>query len=373
MLPNSCNRILIPVCRSNNIRNFSISRMLDLGGAPTDHSSSNKAPVRTVNASKNSKVRAVCFDFTVVTMTVQESKNGLGKKAVATSSSSNHDARSSSTIQPDMRAVQEVAKLLNVDFNSNTNEASASKSRLSPKEQRDLDRLMGEQERVDTNQDESAVAKKDFHPLDNDIRFKYAKKLQQKGVSGYSPHAQQDSTSRNDASDHLAARAAVMADSTNITGNKWMAQTGTGSLLQYLTQRSIYIALLPEPDTNAESATTLASMQAFQKQLQSTVIIDVLLQRTETENNTATLLLQESLKQLDLSQEPSKVLIVSNKDNYLKAAKDLGCISCRIHQPGTPRGNVSAQYTVESIPDVRTVVDEMNGISFSALFTTSKR
>ncbi|GKY98009.1 hypothetical protein MPSEU_000759000 [Mayamaea pseudoterrestris] len=366
-----------------NLSNF--SRMLDLGGSPTDHSTK---LVRTVNASKNSKIQAVCFDFDVLTMSDDESMRSqvaaLKQNDTNTNSTS---TKAKSTILPDMHSVQQVAKLLNVNLDSlsDPSKSAGRGDKLSAKEERDLERMIGgSSSGKDARAAESQnklTGPKNYNPFDSDIRSKYAAKLAQKGASP-STSAASDS-SRGDASFHLAARAAAVAETSSspASNHKWLAQTGTGALLQYLTKRSIFLALLPKPVDSDETAAALSfrDMQDFANQIKSTVVIDVLTQhkgagdkenqrqQLSSSSSIAQQLLQSTLHDLNYAKEPSKVLMVSDRDDYLKAAKNLSCFTCRIHRAGTPRGNVSAHYTVSSVSKVQGVVDEMNGISFSAL------
>jgi len=61
------------------------------------------------------------------------------------------------------------------------------------------------------------------------------------------------------------------------------------------------------------------------------------------------------------------ILLVSDQDSYLKAAKDMGMVTCRIRPKNAKRGNVSTTYEVETILQVENVVNEMNGISYNAV------
>ena len=358
------------------------SRLLDLGGSPTEHSTTKL--VRTINASKNSKIQAVCFDFDVLTRNVKESQKQQEQEAVTPSSETVATTATTSTsrMQPDLTAVQTVAKLLNVNLDATT---ASRRDKLSLKEERDLERMMGEDktgsDAATTTSTTRKPAPKNYNPFDNDIRSKYAAKLAQKGASPTTSTTTTNTTSsRGDASFHLAARAAAVTEHASTGGNKWLAQTGTGALLQYLTRRSIYLALLATPAGSSNSNTASASssssslqtMQDFQTQVKSTVVIDVLAANTNSQQS-AQQLLQSTLSDLHYSQEPSQVLVVSDRDDYLRAAKDLQCMTCRIHRQGQPRGNVSAHYTVPDLAQVQTVVDELNGISYSALNSKSTR
>lgn len=352
------------------------SRMLDLGGSPTEHSSS---VVRTVNASKNCKIQAVCFDFDVLTKSVDEIDQ---QQAASMMMKETNPTRASPSllVAPDMTAVQQVAQLLNVSLDSRQTTSKHS-DELSDKEEQDLKRLMamsGDEEETSASTPSTVVEPKrpkNYNPLDQDIRSKYAAKLAQKRASVTDTVSSDTSTMKGDASFHLAARAAAVTQGRPST--KWLAQSGTGALLQYLTRRSIRLALFSTTRTNERhapndsetSSSQLHAMQNFQAQVKSTVMIDVL---TANSNNELSLeqLFRNTLEALDCVQEPTKLLVVSDRDDLLRVAKDASCVTCRIHRPKQPRGNVSAHYTVPSVAQVQGVVDEMNGISFNALNKT---
>jgi hypothetical protein len=64
---------------------------------------------------------------------------------------------------------------------------------------------------------------------------------------------------------------------------------------------------------------------------------------------------------------PPRCLWVSDRDDCLRAAKEAGLLTARIVRPNARRGNVSAHYTVETVGEIMTVVNEINGISFNAV------
>ena len=70
-------------------------------------------------------------------------------------------------------------------------------------------------------------------------------------------------------------------------------------------------------------------------------------------------------KELDV--HVNKIMVVSDKDDYLKAAKDLGMITCRLRPKNARRGNVTAHYNASSVPEVQDVVNDVTGISFNAV------
>jgi methionine salvage enolase-phosphatase E1 len=73
----------------------------------------------------------------------------------------------------------------------------------------------------------------------------------------------------------------------------------------------------------------------------------------------------KSLKSFNL--DPTNVLLVSDRDDYLRAGKDCGMVTCRIRPLNAPRGNISTHYSVPLVPEVKDVINEINGISFNAV------
>jgi hypothetical protein len=217
-----------------------------------------------------------------------------------------------------------------------------------------------------------------------DIRSKYAAKLSQKGLGGGIESVQlarqqaEDSMQRGDAGGHWAARkmVAVSTEAPPSVGRppggaataKWMAQTGTGRLLQYLTRRSIKIVLVPSQLTLTEEESTEGDdMRALRRQLQD-VVFDALIVPDPGSHPTPDAALRQAVRVLGReSESPSTALLVSSREEHLRAAKSRGWVTCRIRPKNAPRGNVSTHYMVEAVPDVRQVVDEINGISYSAV------
>lgn len=365
--------------------------MLEMGGAPSAANDSTTL-IRTANASKNSKLQAVAFDFEVlvrdVTSSSPASSHGIDDDAAEEPpfkpSSSSSTSPTMSTLQPNLTKISEVASLLNVKMDMGGG-GTASERTPTPSS--------------------SQSSSSDFNPLGNDVRSKYAAKLQGMGISGgiqtveHAKSQAEDGLLRGDAAGHLVARKlAVGHDADGVagcgsssknsgSGSRWMALAGAGRLLAYLTHRSIRIALLP----TVSKATTKTnkqgdnddddiirqeeeSMRDLAQQLKKDVIIDILVPKEKNQNGaTATdihYLTKQSLKEhvLDtLGMDPKKVLLVTDKEAYLKAGRDLGMLTCRLQPKNARRGNISTHYTVPSVVQVRGVIDEMNGISFNAV------
>ena len=307
--------------------------MLDMGGMPS--ASNDQSLIRTVNASKNSKLQAVAFDFDVLTRAIEDSKRDEVASNSAATTTTNTANVAASAVKPDLDQVQQVASLLNVSIDTgHTTDAPAPRKEL-PKTR------SGE-----------------------DIRAKYASKLKG-GLPGIevAKSEVEDPSKKGDAAGHLTARAMAIKN-TAASPTKWMALTGTGKLLSYLTHRSIRIALLPNPTIKdpERREQELKFMKDFSKQLKE-IVVDAVVPFDESKS-IETMLRKEVLDELNL--HPNKILIVSDKDDYLKAAKDLGMITCRLRPKNARRGNVTAHYNTADVPSVQEVVNEITGISFNA-------
>jgi hypothetical protein len=318
-----------------------IGRMLDLGGMPSG--ANDRTPVRAVNASKNSKLQAVAFDFEVLTRSIEasETNNSTAAAAEAASTANTTSTKPLGAVQPDLDLIHQVGSLLQVN----------------------VDTGKGKGEGATTNNNKKAPAPK-VDMRHQDIRAKYAAKLKG-GVPGLELAKSQveNSLQRGDAAGHLAARKNAISE-TAASPTKWMALTGTGKLLSYLTHRSIRIALLPNPKLDAAAQTKQTdAMEQFKRQLKN-IVVDAVV--TLGEDSTLSRSLETGvLKELDM--QPGQVLIVSDQDHYLKAARDLGMLTCRIRPLSARRGNVTTHYSAASVPEVQEIVNEINGISFNAV------
>lgn len=294
--------------------------------------------------------------------------------------------------------VRQVAELLHVDLAGATS-SSSSKRRFRDDDHDDLllstgpSAAAGSPPPQGQTEEEPLLASDDKHhhhalfAAGNRIASKYADKLRRRGLEGglaaveLAKHQVQDTTtttttttlSRGDAAGHLAARKIAAAAGSSSSKSSWMAMTGTGALLQYLTQRSIKIVLLPSrpsfDDDDGDKAMDPRPlneqegerMEEFTRQLNS-VAFEALLKDGRLG---PTKLVQSSLQKLKM--DPNLVLLVSDRDDYLRAAKEASFLTCRILAPNARRGNISAHYRVASIPEVQEVVNEVNGISFNAV------
>jgi len=303
-----------------------------MGGMPS--ASNDQSLIRTVNASKNSKLQAVAFDFETLTRSLEETKRD--DLTIATPKSPK-TIPSASSVQPDLDQVHQIASLLKIS--------------------------------VDTGKEDHATKLTKKEPpkthFGQDIRAKYASKIKG-GLSGVELAKSQieDTLKGGDAASHLAAREMV-AKTMSASPTKWLASAGTGKLLSYLTFRSIKIALLPNPQLKdpERQKTEFQYMKDFSTQLKE-IVVDAVVPFDQSQ--TIKMMLQQHvLDEMDV--HPNKFLLVSDKDEYLRAAKELGMITCRLRPRNAKRGNVTAHYNTPDISSVQEVVNEISGISFSAV------
>ncbi|KAG7362886.1 hypothetical protein IV203_026246 [Nitzschia inconspicua] len=354
-------------------RSLSISRMLDMGGMPS--ASNDRTPIRTINASKNSKLQAVAFDFEILIKSspgTDSSSNNINinnnnnKSATPPKGMDSSDLRLNTRPTADLDQINQVANLLKVDINAdsptfknpykesvssfgNTTGTTSLPTPPSPPKPK--------------------LPKTAPH---EDVRAKYARKLKG-GLAGIELAKSQveESLAKGDAAGHLAARKMVMQDTPphSSGGSRWMANSAASKLLTYLTHRSIRIVLLPDPKRvgNAEKQQQEQDwMRDFQTQLRD-VVIDVAVPSLQSADEaTLSQTLQKNVLN-ELSMDPALVLVVSDRDDYLKTAKDLGMLTCRLQPKNARRGNITAHFTSPSVDNVQEIVNEINGISFNAV------
>mmetsp|Transcript_16533 Transcript_16533/g.40411 ORF Transcript_16533/g.40411 Transcript_16533/m.40411 type:complete len:376 (+) Transcript_16533:97-1224(+) len=332
-------------------------RMIDMGGMPSG--SSDNSYIRHADASKNSKLQAVAFDFETLTTF---GKNKDQQQVQDTNKSKTASTTTSSSIKPDAGRIEQVASLLNVELPGTSSPATTQSSSSSspPPPTPNLNKLPNE-----------------------DIRAKYARKLQG-GLAGIelAKNQVENSLAKGDAPGYSVARKLAVSSggAAANSNNKWMAMSGTGVLLSYLSHRSIKLALLPNPlekekkDEDNDNDDQLHSMESLRKQLKD-VVIDCIVDPTKLQKVPTNrknhpvhqlLLEQQLLKEFD-TVHPNAILVVSDKDPYLKAAKELGMLTCRLQKPNARRGNVSAHFNIPTLEQVQEVVNEINGISFNAV------
>lgn len=348
--------------------------MLDMGGMAS-------ASVDTsLDVGKNNKVKAIALDFDLITRSIGKDKQKVveemgGKnplKEMNNFASADKKSEDNSNILPDTVLVQDMAKLLNVQLGDENTEPS--KKRIDEKDD-DLSLLLGSPEqRKDKSKAKSEEKREvsNFDPSATDIRSRYAAKLRSKvegGLAGVelAKSKKEESLKMGDAAGHLVARSIAASNTVSTSGSKWMASTGVGSLCSFLSNRSMKIALIPTPSlkNNDEVERIRVAMQDLSKQLPQ-VKFTLLGMDKDTEGRNAKEILESILSRIEA--EPISTIVVSDRDDYLGSARDLGIFTCRIRKKNAPRGNITTNYSVERADEVIDVVNELNGISYNTVF-----
>jgi len=205
------------------------------------------------------------------------------------------------------------------------------------------------------------------------------------GVAGLELAKSQRETqaSKGDAEGHLTARAISMATKVATSGSQWLAGTGTGALLEFVKGRNMKVALLPKPLGKNDDDTTVAGegnrMEQLVRQLPK-IKFDVVIKsgdeaisdkiateerETITRKSISASVLNTVLAKTNIP--PISTLVVSDKDDYLEMGRSLGMYTCRIHVPNTRKGSASSHFVVNDISEVKTVVNELNGVSFTSV------
>jgi len=353
------------------------SSMMDMGGVPQS-----QADTR-INVGKNNKVMAVALDFHLITRSIEARRLLADEENAARNNSRDvkKAAIQSNTIKPDISIVQSMANLLNVNLSGDSPTVSKQ-----PEKEDDLSAILGSEE--DAKEEDKKSSTRQRAPPHMDIRDKYASKLKKKidgGVAGLElANSEKENTmSKGDASLHMSARNLMsqegMMQTTNTSSSRWLATTGVGKLLSFLSSRSMQIALLPLPSTISRPQTdehvkqTEEEMESLTRQLPN-VKFDVMIpdgrrrgdEQTERSNdNTAHDIIQNVLSKIE-EVPPVKFVVVSDRDDYLKAARDNGMFTCRIQPLNKRRGNITTNYNVDDVASVQDVINEINGISFNA-------
>jgi hypothetical protein len=237
-------------------RALSFSRMLDLGGAP-----SAKLEKSLVDVSKNCQIQAVCFDFDTLTRSIKDERaapRDAHDRTIQKEVKHADDQLSEVTsagILPDLTVVQSIARLFQKDSKSIPNFGTSNHDSTTHRTPIDDDmslRIGETSDRINKEFDHSNRSKS-LPEVSTDISIRYASKLSKKNIIGGLPGIQQakqhavEAMTKGDASSHLTARKIVAADSVMDRTKRWMAFTGTGSLLKFVSLRSMKIALLPTP------------------------------------------------------------------------------------------------------------------------------
>lgn len=373
------------------------SSMLDMGGVPE------AGTAKRVDLGRNNKVKAVALDFNLITRSIEAQKArgeaDAKKQQVSASGGGGSSAGigHSTTVQPNTGMVENIANLLNVKLGGETGrkkaevddnisgltgEASIGAAQtdeigssilgvLSKKPSSPSSRREEENVRPKAAESRSKADRTKAKPF-LDARSKYADKLRKKldgGLAGVERAnvERAEALQRGDAAGHLTARK-IAASQAVLSGSKWLATTGAATLLQYLTSRSVRVALLPVPN-NGDTGSTEAEgerMETLVRQLPQ-ARFDVLLKDGST---SADSILSRAEEELD-DVPALETLVVSDREDYLRSAKEAGMFTCRVRPLNAPRGNVSTSYTVSSVAEVEEALDELNGISYNTVFSNA--
>lgn len=399
------------------------SRMMDMGGAPQAKSS-----VKLDFGQKN-KVQAIALDFNLITRAVEEASSkgttvgsssvlGSTTKTNIDSGGRNSSPKASSSIfergsavMPNVGLIQDIANLLNVNMGGE--EETNNKKNTSDPDEATLATLFSKTSNDGDESTSTAVTSKTSssttttpnkptmsnipnqqHPFLSDIRSKYASKLEKKidgGVSSLDRHQEDKLSSRGDAAFHLAARAIATnknnpGSTTSTTGPaRWLAASGTSKLLSFLSSRSMKIALLPIPrsehagpnvsalSTLVQDSSSSSSSRAMEDLTQQLPQVQFhLLIKTNDGIDSANVIVRQVQDTMskDHGILPMSTLLVSDRDDYLREGRDMGFYTCRIRPKNVRRGNVTTNFTTETIAEVEDVINELNGLSMNSVLTS---
>jgi hypothetical protein len=343
------------------------SSLLDMGGIPS------AAADTRINVGKNNKVRAVALDFHLITRSIDMKRKESQKAVEAVPESKRIEP-----VKPDLTMVEKMAQLLNIKLGDSSPIGQRTDAR---DDTEDLaSKLLG-----DTTNDTANKTPKQRNSSGPhiDIRSKYASKLRNKiegGIAGVDllNYERGESNKRGDASSHLAAKTLLASRESNVhpSSSRWLATTGVGQLLSFLTGRSMQIILLPVPSTrdkpigDEDVERNKEEMTLLTKQLPH-VQFDVCLYDgrrkgppQQCNENAAQDILRQIITTVDIP--PLQYAVVSDRDDYLRAARELGMFTIRVRPKNQRRGDVTASYSVEDVSGVEEVINEINGISFNS-------
>ena len=351
-----------------------------MGGVPT------AATNTRINVGKNNKVKAVALDFHLITRSIEQRR----REAERQNDSANAVRSANATnltmdVKPDLSLVEKMANLLNVKLGDSS---PIGQRRDSASEDTDEDlasKLLGKKENEEKSSTQAINKPIKSSGPHIDIRSKYASKLRDKiegGVAGIDlmNYERTESSKRGDASSHLAAKALISGNessNTNPSSSRWLATTGVGQLLSFLTQRSMQIVLLPIPSTvekpqiDQDRRRNEDEMDSLTKQLPH-VQFDLCVSDgrrrgddpSRAHDDTAQDILQYVTSELDIA--PLQYALVSDRDDYLRSAREIGMFTIRVRPKNMRRGDVTASYSVEDVSGVEEIINEINGISFNS-------
>eukprot|EP00957_Ditylum_brightwellii_P138140 10530504-Ditylum_brightwellii.AAC.1 len=339
-------------------------------------SPSGSKTAKRIDIGTNNRVRAIALDFDLITRSIEASKATAPPKEVPKGeNTTSGKIKIETDIKPNVNVVESIADALGVKLGDEDGHINLGRKRVAAREEEDdLSALTGlakdaENDSIQesilsslntttsdatTTQPQQPKRNAQKAPPTTDIRTKYASALRKKLESTGSSLStiervkieSRDFTKKGDASDHLAARAAAIhAGSPSSSPTKWMASTGTEK----------------KEIEKIEDETLRTQMNLLSTQLPNA---EIELQLSYTNLAPPSLL---QLISTETSIVPGATLVVSDRDDYLRVAKDMGMYTCRVRfSKNAPRGNVSTNFDVVDVVEVMEVVNEINGVSFNS-------
>lgn len=203
-------------------------------------------------------------------------------------------------------------------------------------------------------------SKQPTNAQDLDPRAKYSEKLRLKaGGQSMIDNAGKSPQPTGDASLLFAARERV-SSSDGAIPSAWMLRQGAGDLLLYLAARSVRVGVIAGPST------TPAEFESFVQQLrQQSVVVGAAISPAAMNVEGMEASLAKAGDELSGGGGAgSEVLVVGSSDPILRAATAAKMFTARYHPPNSRRQGVIQTFVVRDIDEVRTVVEEVNGVSF---------
>jgi hypothetical protein len=335
-----------------------------------------------INVGKNNKIRAVALDFHLITRSIEQRRKDAELNAAAAAAKKKEDVKLEVDVKPDMSMVEKMASLLNVKLGDSSPIGQRKNAQDDDSGEEDLASIL-----LGNKKDGEKPKKTPTTSPHVDIRSKYASKLRNKiegGVAGVDllNYERGELSKRGDASSLLTAKAIVAsAENAAVTSNpsssRWLASTGVGQLLSFLTQRSMQIILLPvpstpeKPQTESDRQRNEDEMTSLTKQLPQ-VQFDLCIpdgrrrgdDPSTANENAAHDVLEYVTTEIDIP--PLQYAVVSDRDDYLRSARERGMFTIRVRPKNTRRGDVTASYSVEDVGAVEEIINEINGISFNS-------
>ena len=353
------------------------SKMMDLGGKPLSEGNRKLAKSLTRSLSRKLAVRGILFDYNVITNVAPES---------AVAEPEEGEVEKEETVSFRLPAhVADMAAVLGVNVSATGDGVSLGKVEDDDKDGKapPLTREEEEEEVAALDLSRPRGLKKDMMkngpsdvvPGADDIRAKYMAKLKAKrgidasqilgtpGKVGSTASSEQDSTF------HLSLRSSIVSSEKDSEPNKyasgrWLPVSGMGKLLQYVCSRSIKVGIMSGwPLLPSYKA---GDVMEYQRQL-GMVDFDFVFDEGAAQDDEA--LVPASIQELDVESgsagDLSGVMVVSQETRILKAARDANSYTCYVVPKSGRRCGISTNYTINSIGELRDVIDDVNGVSFN--------